>query len=56
MKITDVEAIIVRQPDGITFIGDGTQDTVIVLVHTNATPAQYGRGGVPHLSQRAGQA
>ena len=26
MKITDVEAIIVRQPDGITFIGDGTQD------------------------------
>ena len=36
MKITDVEAIIVRQPDGITFIGDGTQDTVIVLVHTNA--------------------
>ena len=27
-----------------------------VLVHTNATPAQYGRGGVPHLSQRAGQA
>lgn len=36
MKITDAEAIIVRQPDGITLIGDGTQDTVIVLVHTDA--------------------
>lgn len=36
MRITDVETIIVRQPDGITLIGDGTQDTVIVLVHTDA--------------------
>ena len=35
MRITDVEAIIVRQPGEITLIGDGTQDTVIILVHTN---------------------
>ncbi len=34
MKITDVEAIIVRQPE-ITLIGDGTQDTVVILVHTD---------------------
>ena len=36
MKITDVEAIIVRQPGAITLIGDGTQDTCIILVHTDA--------------------
>lgn len=36
MKITDAEVIIVRQPDGITLISDGTQDTVIVFVHTDA--------------------
>ena len=36
MKITDVETIIVRQPGGITLIGDGTQDTCIILVHTDA--------------------
>ena len=35
MKITDVETIIVRQPGAITLIGDGTQDTCIVLVHTD---------------------
>ena len=34
MKITDVEAIIVRQPE-ITLIGDGTQDTVVIQVHTD---------------------
>lgn len=34
MKITDVEAIIVRQPE-ISLIGDGTQDSVIILVHTD---------------------
>ncbi|MBQ7246698.1 MAG: mandelate racemase/muconate lactonizing enzyme family protein [Lachnospiraceae bacterium] len=35
MKITDIETIIVRQPDGITLIGDGTQDTVVIKVHTD---------------------
>lgn len=35
MKITDIETVIVRQPGGITLIGDGTQDTVIILVHTD---------------------
>ena len=34
MKITDVESIILRQPD-IQMIGDGSQDTVIILVHTD---------------------
>ncbi|MDD3214594.1 MAG: mandelate racemase/muconate lactonizing enzyme family protein [Eubacteriales bacterium] len=34
MKIIDVEAIIVRQPE-ISLIGDGTQDSVIILVHTD---------------------
>ncbi|MDF2987521.1 MAG: Mandelate racemase/muconate lactonizing protein [Eubacterium sp.] len=34
MKITDIEAIIVRQPE-ISLIGDGTQDSVIILVHTD---------------------
>lgn len=36
MKITDVETIIVRQSDSVTLIGDGTQDTVLILVHTDA--------------------
>lgn len=35
MKITDVEAIIVRAADQVTLIGDGTQDTVIIVVHTD---------------------
>jgi L-alanine-DL-glutamate epimerase-like enolase superfamily enzyme len=34
MKITDVEAIILKQPD-IEMIGDGSQDTVVILVHTD---------------------
>ncbi len=34
MKITDVEAIILKQ-DSIEMIGDGSQDTVLVLVHTD---------------------
>jgi len=34
MRITDVEAIVVRQPE-ISLIGDGTQDSVIILVHTD---------------------
>jgi L-alanine-DL-glutamate epimerase-like enolase superfamily enzyme len=34
MKITNVEAIIVKQP-AIEMIGDGSQDTVIILVHTD---------------------
>ncbi len=34
MKITDVEAIIVKQPTEIEMVGDGSQDTVVILVHT----------------------
>ncbi len=34
MKITDVQAIVVRQPE-IALIGDGTQDSAIILVHTD---------------------
>ena len=34
MKITDVEAIVVKQPD-ISMIGDGSQDTVLIKVHTD---------------------
>lgn len=35
MKITDVEAIILKQP-AIEMIGDGSQDTVVILVRTDA--------------------
>jgi L-rhamnonate dehydratase len=34
MRITDVEAIIVKQPN-ISMIGDGTQDSVIIRVYTD---------------------
>ena len=34
MKITDVEAIIVKQKE-IELIGDGSQDTVVIKVHTD---------------------
>ncbi len=34
MKITDIEAIVVKQPD-IKMIGDGSQDTVVIKVHTD---------------------
>lgn len=34
MKITDVEALIIKQPS-IAMIGDGTQDTVLIKVHTD---------------------
>ena len=34
MKITDVKAIIVRQPE-ISMIGDGSQDTVVIKVMTD---------------------
>lgn len=34
MKITDIEAIVVRQPSEIQMVGDGSQDTVVILVHT----------------------
>jgi len=34
MKITDIEAIVVRQ-EQIEMIGDGSQDTVVILVHTD---------------------
>jgi len=34
MKITNVEAIAVKQPD-IKMIGDGSQDTVVIRVHTD---------------------
>lgn len=35
MKITDVQAIVVKQ-ENIEMIGDGSQDTVVILVHTDA--------------------
>ena len=34
MKITDVEVVVVRQ-DNVKMIGDGSQDTAVVLVHTD---------------------
>ena len=34
MKITDVKAIIVKQPE-ISMIGDGSQDTVVIKVFTD---------------------
>ena len=34
MKITDVQAIIVKQPE-ISMIGDGSQDTVVIKVMTD---------------------
>ena len=34
MRITDVEAVIVKQYKEIEMIGDGSQDTVVILVHT----------------------
>lgn len=34
MRITDLEAIIVKQPDEIEMVGDGSQDSVIILVRT----------------------
>ena len=36
MKITEVEAIILRQPAVDDKIADGSQDNLIVLVHTAA--------------------
>ncbi|MEZ4500234.1 MAG: hypothetical protein R2839_09185, partial [Thermomicrobiales bacterium] len=36
MKITSVEAIILRQPGMDTSIADGSQDALIVRVHTDA--------------------
>jgi len=41
MKITDVEAIILKQPQ-IELIGDGTQDTVVVKVYTDEGIVGYG--------------
>jgi L-alanine-DL-glutamate epimerase-like enolase superfamily enzyme len=35
MKITDVETIILRQKGKIEMVGDGSQDTVLILVHTD---------------------
>ena len=34
MKITDVEVIVVKQPE-IALIGDGSQDTVVIRVKTD---------------------
>ena len=34
MKITDVEVVVVRQ-DEVKMIGDGSQDTAVILVHTD---------------------
>ena len=36
MKITEVEAIILRQPDVDDAIADGSQDDLIVLIHTDS--------------------
>ena len=35
MIITDVEAIVIKQPQEIEMIGDGSQDTVVILVRTD---------------------
>ena len=36
MKITDVEAIVLRRHDPVRDISDGTQDTLVVRIHTDA--------------------
>ena len=36
MKITDVESIILRQPDVDTSKADGSQDALLIRVHTDA--------------------
>jgi L-alanine-DL-glutamate epimerase-like enolase superfamily enzyme len=35
MKITDVEAVILKQKSTIKMVGDGSQDTVVILLHTD---------------------
>lgn len=35
MKITNVEAIVLKQPGEILMIGDGSQDTVLIKVDTD---------------------
>ena len=35
MKITNVEAIVLKQPGEILMIGDGSQDTVLIKVETD---------------------
>lgn len=42
MKITDVKAIIIRQKEAIRLIGDGSQDSVIIQVETDAGITGYG--------------
>ncbi|MBI2950676.1 mandelate racemase/muconate lactonizing enzyme family protein, partial [bacterium] len=41
MKITDIEAIYLRLPQ-VTAACDGTQDTLLVKVHTDAGLVGYG--------------
>jgi L-alanine-DL-glutamate epimerase-like enolase superfamily enzyme len=35
MKITNIETIILKQKNEIEMVGDGSQDTIIILVHTD---------------------
>ena len=53
MKITDIETIILRQPD-VQMIGDGSQDTVVVLVHTDEGITGVGEvDSAPHMVKTA---
>lgn len=42
MKITNVEAIVLKQPGEIKMIGDGSQDTVLIKVETDAGITGWG--------------
>ncbi|MFQ9801912.1 MAG: hypothetical protein ACLR23_26800 [Clostridia bacterium] len=46
MKITDVEVIVVKQPE-IALIGDGSQDTVVIRVKTDEELRESGRWILP---------
>ena len=52
MKITDVEVIVVRQ-DEVKMIGDGSQDTAVILVHTDEGITGIGevlKAANPHMT------
>ena len=53
MKITDVEAIILRQPSLDEAIADGSQDDLIVRVHTDAGHRRDRRGRLLTGGRRA---
>ena len=53
MNITDVEALLLRQPDTIdTTIADGSQDALIVRVHTDEGIVGLGEiDSLPHVAK-----